>query len=66
MNAKELKEGLRVLDLKQKDLARILGRNESTVSLWCNGKEEIPVFVSSYIEMALQVRKAKEALSAPI
>lgn len=66
MNGSELKEGLKTLDLKQRDFARIMGRNESTVSLWCSGKEEIPVFVSSYIEIALQVRKAKEALSAPV
>lgn len=43
MNIKNFKKSRENLDLKQKDIAKILGVNFSTVSGWETGKDTIPL-----------------------
>lgn len=63
MTPKQLRKSLDDLGFTQKRFGELMGRTESTVSLWCNGKQEIPEYVQSYLDMALQIQGAKTALS---
>jgi putative transcriptional regulator len=54
-----IKEQLQLKNLRQQDLANLLGVNRSTVSLWCSNSVQPPLPKLYYIADYLQVEIAE-------
>jgi transcriptional regulator with XRE-family HTH domain len=49
LRAADLKNALGDLQLRQLELATVLGVTEATVSRWCKGKSAVPEPISAYV-----------------
>ena len=54
MEAKEFRDLLKELSLSQRELARRLGRDATTVNRWFLGKLPVPAYAEAYLRAILQ------------
>jgi transcriptional regulator with XRE-family HTH domain len=58
LTVEELDQRLRLLSLRQVELAMMVGKNPSTVSAWVNGKPQPPPYVHTIVRLVQALREA--------